>query len=83
MTSVMSHIIFLLLTWIIWTAGAAAVTQMLGGGLNCSGVSGWAYCGQLNALEAFAWILWYVIIYLALRPGCGFLRVALGDFFFV
>ncbi|TFL02823.1 hypothetical protein BDV98DRAFT_591650 [Pterulicium gracile] len=55
-TSVMSHLIFLVLTWIIWTTSAAAVTQMLGGGLNCS--RGYTYCGQLNALEAFAWIMW-------------------------
>ncbi|ESK93215.1 hypothetical protein Moror_14628 [Moniliophthora roreri MCA 2997] len=58
LTSVGSHLIYLILTWIIWTAGAAAVTEMLGGGLNCSTQSNIAYCGQLNALEAFAWIEW-------------------------
>ncbi|KAF8899319.1 hypothetical protein BD779DRAFT_1465255 [Infundibulicybe gibba] len=35
LTSIASHLIFLFFTWIMWTAGAAAVTQMLGGGLNC------------------------------------------------
>ncbi|KAG7095708.1 hypothetical protein E1B28_006422 [Marasmius oreades] len=58
LTSALSHLIYLLLTWVIWTAGAAAVTVMLGGGLNCNNPSGFAYCGQLNALEAFAWIEW-------------------------
>ncbi|KAJ3729219.1 hypothetical protein C8R42DRAFT_651218, partial [Lentinula raphanica] len=57
-TSIISHVIWLVLTWIIWTASAAAVTEMLGGGLNCNDVTGFNYCGQLNALEAFAWIEW-------------------------
>ncbi|KAF9260737.1 hypothetical protein L218DRAFT_1002475 [Marasmius fiardii PR-910] len=58
LTNSLSHLIYLLLTWVIWTAGAAAVTVMLGGGLNCNDPTGYAYCGQLNALEAFAWIEW-------------------------
>ncbi|KAJ3731192.1 hypothetical protein DFJ43DRAFT_431254 [Lentinula guzmanii] len=57
-TSIISHVVWLVLTWIIWTASAAAVTEMLGGGLNCNDVTGFNYCGQLNALEAFAWIEW-------------------------
>ena len=52
--------VFLALSWVIWTAAAAAVTEMLGGGLNCGAQDIYAYCGQLNALEAFAWIIWYV-----------------------
>ncbi|EMD32592.1 hypothetical protein CERSUDRAFT_143611 [Gelatoporia subvermispora B] len=55
LTSVLSHGVFLFLTWVFWTAGAAAITNALGGGLNCSH-TGILYCGQLNALEAFAWI---------------------------
>lgn len=35
MTSVGSHLGFLVLTWIFWTAGAAAITASLGGGHNC------------------------------------------------
>ncbi|KAJ8082155.1 hypothetical protein PM082_008002 [Marasmius tenuissimus] len=58
LTSALAHLIFLGLTWIIWTAGAAAVTAMLGGGLNCNTQTAFNYCGQLNALEAFAWIEW-------------------------
>ncbi|KAL0952058.1 hypothetical protein HGRIS_008696 [Hohenbuehelia grisea] len=61
MTSVASHLAFLILTWIIWTASAAAVTEMLGGGLNCSNQARFAYCGQLNALEAFAWMIWILV----------------------
>lgn len=57
-TSIIVHVVWLFLTWVIWTAAAAAVTEMLGGGLNCNDVTGFNYCGQLNAMEAFAWILW-------------------------
>ena len=46
----------------MWTAAAAAVTEMLGGGLNCDTQRLFVYCGQLNALEAFCWIMWYVSI---------------------
>jgi hypothetical protein len=49
----------LLLTWIFWTGGAAALTAALGGGLDCNNAP-FAYCGQLNALEAFAWMEWCV-----------------------
>jgi len=59
-SSVGAHVVFLALSWVIWTAAAAAVTEMLGGGLNCGAQDIYAYCGQLNALEAFAWIIWYV-----------------------
>ncbi|RDX50540.1 hypothetical protein OH76DRAFT_1555698 [Lentinus brumalis] len=60
-TSVLSHAVFLLLTWIFWTAAAAAITAALGGGLNCS--QHFTYCGQLNALEAFAWIIWIFVTF--------------------
>ena len=53
-----SHIILMTLTWIFWTAGAASITAVLGGGLNCGAYAHPAYCGQLNAAEAFAWINW-------------------------
>ncbi|KAJ7045270.1 hypothetical protein C8F04DRAFT_1249697 [Mycena alexandri] len=45
-------------TWLLWTAAAAAITDMLGGGLNCRLEDAFAYCNHLNALEAFAWIEW-------------------------
>ncbi|KAI0701265.1 hypothetical protein C8T65DRAFT_275671 [Cerioporus squamosus] len=61
LTSVLSHAVFLILTWILWTAGAAAITAALGGGLNCS--DHFTYCGQLNALEAFAWIIWILVTF--------------------
>ncbi|KAF9061439.1 hypothetical protein BDP27DRAFT_1301112 [Rhodocollybia butyracea] len=63
MTSILVHVVWLVLTWIIWTAAAAAVTEMLGGGLNCNDITGFNYCGQLNALEAFAWIEWVLVTF--------------------
>ncbi|KAJ6617393.1 hypothetical protein B0H10DRAFT_1315372 [Mycena sp. CBHHK59/15] len=63
LSSVLSHLIFLGLTWIIWTAAAAAVTQMLGGGLNCQTQGVFVYCNQLNALEAFAWVEWILVTF--------------------
>ncbi len=48
------------MTWILWLAAAAAITQTLGGSLNCANDSFFVYCGQLNALEGFAWLIWFV-----------------------
>lgn len=62
-TSVLSHGIFLFITWVFWTAGAAAITSTLGGGLNCSTQDTFVYCGQLNALEGFAWIIWILVTF--------------------
>ncbi|KAI0271439.1 hypothetical protein BC834DRAFT_442485 [Gloeopeniophorella convolvens] len=59
LASVASHVIFLFLTWVFWLSGAAAITDSLGGGLNCD--DHFVYCGQLNALEAFAWIEWVLL----------------------
>ncbi|KIM47224.1 hypothetical protein M413DRAFT_23459 [Hebeloma cylindrosporum] len=56
-TSVASHFFFLFLTWILWLAAAAAITQTLGGALNCHTQTYFVYCGQLNALEGFAWLI--------------------------
>lgn len=53
-----SHFHSLGFTWIMWTAAAAAITEMLGGGLNCKLQDTFVYCNQLNALEAFAWVEW-------------------------
>lgn len=46
-------------SWIFWLAGAASITTALGGGLSC-GTTLLAYCGQLNASIAFAWISWAI-----------------------
>lgn len=59
MAGIAAHVIFLFLSWVFWLSGAAAITQSLGGGLNCN--LGFVYCSQLNALEAFAWIEWVVL----------------------
>ncbi|KAI0931228.1 hypothetical protein AcW1_001316 [Taiwanofungus camphoratus] len=60
LTSLLSHAVFLFITWVFWLAGAASITSSLGGRLNCSH-DHVPYCGQLNALEAFAWIEWAFI----------------------
>lgn len=63
LSSVASHIFFLFLTWVFWTAGAASITSALGGGLNCNTQSMFVYCGQLNALEGFAWVIWILVTF--------------------
>jgi len=60
-TSIGSHFVFLSLTWLFWLAAAAALTQSLGGALNCDLLDTFAYCGQLNAMEGFAWLIWLVL----------------------
>jgi hypothetical protein len=62
-TSVASHFIFLFITFILWLAAAAAITQSLGGGLSCSHQNFWNYCGQLNAVEGFAWLIWILVTF--------------------
>ncbi|KZV85400.1 hypothetical protein EXIGLDRAFT_234889 [Exidia glandulosa HHB12029] len=62
LTSVASHGIFLFLTWIFWTAGAAAITQAIGGGNNCSDIRfNLPYCNQLNAELGFGWAVWLCV----------------------
>ncbi|KAJ6457057.1 hypothetical protein C8R47DRAFT_174573 [Mycena vitilis] len=63
LTSVVAHFVFLGFTWIMWTAAAAAVTEMLGGGLNCKLQDSYVYCNQLNALEGFAWLEWLLVTF--------------------
>ncbi|KAG1730703.1 uncharacterized protein EDB91DRAFT_1252564 [Suillus paluster] len=63
MASVASHIFFLFITWVFWTAGAASITATLGGGLNCTTQNVFVYCGQLNALEGFAWVIWLLVTF--------------------
>ena len=50
----------LIITFILWVAAAAAITEALGGGLSCSHQNYFTYCGQLNAVEGFAWLIWCV-----------------------
>jgi hypothetical protein len=53
----LSHLIYLFGTFAMWMSGTAALTQALGGGLNCDGPHrGYPHCNQLNTLEAFGWI---------------------------
>jgi len=61
--SVASHFIFLALTWVLWLAAAAAITSNLGGGLNCKTQDFFVYCGQLNAVEGFAWVIWITLTF--------------------
>jgi len=61
LAGIASHFIFLVVTWVLWLAAAAAITQNLGGSLNCANDSFFVYCGQLNALEGFAWLIWVLL----------------------
>lgn len=81
LSSVLSLMVFLILTWIFWTAGAASITATLGGGLNCNQTI-FVYCGQLNAMEAFAWILWILTTLLLIAVAIrGILAARRGDGF--
>ncbi|KAI0042267.1 hypothetical protein FA95DRAFT_590001 [Auriscalpium vulgare] len=51
----------LFVTWVFWLSGAASLAQSIGGRLNCS--RHFVYCGQINALEAFAWIIWVILTF--------------------
>jgi hypothetical protein len=53
----------LAITFILWIAAAAAITESLGGGLSCSHQNFFAYCGQINAVEGFAWLIWCVALF--------------------
>jgi len=59
--SIGSHFVFLFLTWIFWLAAATALTQSLGGTLDCNIQDQVVYCGHLNALEGFAWLIWLLL----------------------
>jgi len=62
LTSVLAHVVVLGLTWIFWTAGAAAITAAIGGGYNCSRIDFQVtYCNQLNALMGFGWTVWLFV----------------------
>lgn len=74
MASVLAHMIFLFITWVLWLTASAALTESIGGGLSCSNSPPFVYCNQLNALVAFGWINWillsialFIIILLGIR----------------
>ena len=54
----------LFVTWVFWLAAAAALTQSLGGALDCHTQTEFVYCGHLNALSGFAWLIWFVFFFL-------------------
>ena len=56
-TSIAGHGIWLLLTWLFWTAAAGALSNAVG--TSCS--PGYYYCNSLRALQAFGWIGWIII----------------------
>ncbi|EDR00850.1 uncharacterized protein LACBIDRAFT_312872 [Laccaria bicolor S238N-H82] len=64
LTSIATHGIFVFMTWVLWVAAAAAVTQSVGGNLHCSTQTEFVYCGHLNALIAFAWMIWIFLTFL-------------------
>ena len=53
----------LFVTWVFWLAAAAALTQSLGGALDCHIQTKFVYCGHLNALSGFAWLIWFVFFF--------------------
>jgi len=65
-SSIASHALFLFITWALWLAGAAAMTETVGGTLNCSVQTVFAYCGHLNALIGFAWLIFVFLSFLFL-----------------
>lgn len=53
--SIASHTVFIVLTWIFWLVGAAALTGTLSGHVS-GGDASYAHPNQLNSAEAFSWI---------------------------
>ncbi|TIA88146.1 hypothetical protein E3P99_02770 [Wallemia hederae] len=62
--SVASHLVWVILSFCIWLAGAAAITAELGGGLSCR-FADYTYCHHLNAVLGLTWIE-TVLVFLAL-----------------
>lgn len=73
MTSIAGHGIWLLITFIFYLAGAAALADQLG---SSCGDQNYYYCNSLRALEAFSWInavlLFLMIIVVGLIGGGAF-----------
>jgi hypothetical protein len=57
----------LFVTWVFWLAAAAALTQTFGGALDCHTNTEFVYCGHLDALAGFAWLIWFVFFFFSLH----------------
>ncbi|BEI82955.1 hypothetical protein CcaverHIS002_0308230 [Cutaneotrichosporon cavernicola] len=55
-SSVLSHIIYVGFTWLLWLSGAASFTRSIGGGRHCAGASSMPHCSLNIAAEALAWV---------------------------
>ncbi|KZV62013.1 hypothetical protein PENSPDRAFT_592026 [Peniophora sp. CONT] len=64
-SSVGSHWLFLIITWIFWLAAAAALSDALDGVFvgGCSAFSAFSHCSTLRAAEAFAWIMFVLMTF--------------------
>lgn len=67
-TSIAGHAIYLGITWVFWLAGAAALTDSLHGGVNCSN-SSYEFCNSLEALIAFGFIGWVILTLMLVAVG--------------
>ncbi|KAH6910983.1 hypothetical protein BKA70DRAFT_1269088 [Coprinopsis sp. MPI-PUGE-AT-0042] len=64
MTSVAAHFILCPICHLDFLGRrSASITQTLGGGLSCSQQDIWPYCGQLNAVEGFSWLIWILVTF--------------------
>lgn len=54
--SVLSHLIWVFVTWVFWLCGAASFAAMMGGGANCGQPGAPLHCSHYVAAEAFAWM---------------------------
>ncbi|EKC97953.1 hypothetical protein A1Q2_07750 [Trichosporon asahii var. asahii CBS 8904] len=54
--SVLSHLIYISITWVFWLCGAASYAAMMGGGAHCGQPGAPPHCSHYVAAEAFAWI---------------------------
>ena len=59
----------LFVTWIFWLIATIVLTQSLGGKLDCHTEEKFVYCGQLNALDGFSWLILFVYFFLHCRAA--------------
>ncbi|GAA5882110.1 hypothetical protein JCM16303_005609 [Sporobolomyces ruberrimus] len=86
--SIAAHVVVIFLSWIFMMSGVAALTQSLGGGLNCNSWP-YAYCGVLNGIEGISWLNWIILTILLVmvlvqgsragRSGNGFGGALVAD----
>ena len=86
-SGMMAHrLVLMFIPWVLWIVAARTITDTLGGGraLNCSEQTTFVYCGHLNALEGFTWIIWIMltiaIFMVILRTILAIKRGELGFF---